>query len=95
MTKKRSFRKRFNIFPIEWQLQNTLLIVINIHNVIKWYHLDNNITFKKLSTFTLDVFLIGINLIYKSLFNHQPFDSSSIINTLKLFAKKKKYKFGG
>ena len=52
--------------------------------------MDNNITFKKLSTFTLDVFLIAINFIYKSLFNHQPFDGSSIINALKLFAKKKR-----
>ena len=35
-----------------------------------------------------------MNLIYKSLFDHQPFDGLSIIiNTIKLFAKKE-YKFG-
>ena len=45
--------------------------------------------------FTLDVFLIVINLIYKNLFYHQPFDGLSIIiNTIKLFAIKKEYKFG-
>ena len=40
--------------------------------------------------FTLGVFLTVINLIYENLFNHQPFDGLSvIINTIKLFAKKK------
>ena len=44
--------------------------------------------------FTRDEFLTVINLIYKKLFNHQPFDGLSItINTIKLFAKKE-YKFG-
>ena len=46
------------------------------------------------STFTLDAFLTVIKLIYKNLFNHQPFDSLSIIiNTIKSFAKKED-KFG-
>ena len=41
------------------------------------------------STFTLDAFLTAINLIYKNLFNHEPFDGlSTVINTIKLFAKK-------
>ena len=31
VTKKMSFRKRFNVFSTEGWLQNTLLIVINIH----------------------------------------------------------------
>ena len=45
--------------------------------------------------FTLNVFLIVINLIYENLFYHQPFDGISIIiNTFKLFAIKKEYKFG-
>ena len=40
------------------------------------------------STFTLDAFLTVINLIYRNLFNHQPYDGLSIIiNTIKLFAK--------
>ena len=40
--------------------------------------------------FTLDAFLTVINLIYKNLFNHQPFDGLSIIiNTIKLFTQKK------
>ena len=44
--------------------------------------------------FTLDACLAAINLTYKNLFNHQPFDGLSIIiNTIKLFAKKE-YKFG-
>ena len=43
----------------------------------------------------LDTFLTVINLIYKNLFYHQPFDGLSIIiNTIKLFAIKKEYKFG-
>ena len=46
------------------------------------------------SMLTLDVFLTVINLIYKNLFYHQPFDGSLIINTLKLFVNKKKYMFG-
>ena len=41
------------------------------------------------STFTLDAFLTVINLIY-DLFYHQRFDGLSIIiNTIKLFPKKK------
>ena len=44
--------------------------------------------------FTLDVFLTVINLIYKNLFYHQPFEGLAIIiNTTKLFAKKE-HKFG-
>ena len=40
------------------------------------------------SMFTLDAFLTVINLIYKNLFYHQPFDGlSTIINTVKLFTK--------
>ena len=39
--------------------------------------------------FTLDAFLTVINLIYKNLFNHQPFAGLLImINTNKLFAEK-------
>ena len=39
--------------------------------------------------FTLDAFLTVINLIYKNIFNHQPFDGLSIIiNTIKLLSKK-------
>ena len=39
--------------------------------------------------FALDAFLTVINLIYKNLFNLQPFVGLSIIiNTIKLFAKK-------
>ena len=47
-------------------------------------------------TFTLDEFLTVINLIYKNIFFYQPFDGFSVINTIKLFAKKKgsKYNFG-
>ena len=46
------------------------------------------------SMFTLGVFLTVINLIYENLFNHQPFDGLSvIINTFKLFAKKKGFRF--
>ena len=45
MTKKMSFRKRFNIFFL---LQNTFSIIIIIHNGVKGHHLDNNATFKKL-----------------------------------------------
>ena len=42
------------------------------------------------STFTLDVFLTEINLIYPNLSNHQPFDGLSItIITVKLFAEKR------
>ena len=42
----------------------------------------------------LDAFLSVINLIYKNLFYHQPFDDLSIIiSTIKSFAKKE-YKFG-
>ena len=50
------------------------------------HHLDNNATKK----FTLGTFLTVINLIYKNLFYHQPFDGLSIIiNTTKLFTKQK------
>ena len=47
-------------------------------------------------TFTLDEFLTVINLIYKNIFFYQPFDGFSVINTIKLFEKKKrsKYNFG-
>ena len=47
-------------------------------------------------TFTLDEFLTVINLIYKNIFFYLPFDGFSVINTIKLFAKKKrsKYNFG-
>ena len=48
---------------------------------------------KRLSTFTLGAFVTVINLIYKSLFDHQPFIGlSTILNSIKLFAKKE-YKF--
>ena len=48
---------------------------------------------KRLSTFTLGAFVTVINLIYKSLFGHQPFIGlSTILNSFKLFAKKE-YKF--
>ena len=97
ITKKRSFRKRFSS-SFYWIItQNTLLIIINIHNSIKWHRLDTNATFQKLKyAFTLDAFLTVIKFIHKNLFYHQPFDGLSIIiNTIKLFAKKKKeYKFG-
>ena len=44
--------------------------------------------------FTLDAFLTVINLIYKNIFNHKPFDGLSIIiNTINFFAKKE-YKSG-
>ena len=43
-------------------------------------------------TFTLDAFVTVINLIYKNIFFYQPFDGFSVINTIKLFAKKKKKK---
>ena len=41
-------------------------------------------------TFTLDAFLTVINLIYQNIFFYQPFDGFSVINTIKLFAKKRK-----
>ena len=45
--------------------------------------------------FTLDAFLTVIDLIYKNLFNHQPFDGLSIIiNTIIFCQKKKEYKCG-
>ena len=37
--------------------------------------------------FIVDAFLTLINLIYKNLSNHQPFDGLSIIKTITLFAK--------
>ena len=41
------------------------------------------------TTFTLDEVLTVINLIYKNLFNHQPYHALSIIvKTIKLLAKK-------
>ena len=39
--------------------------------------------------FTPDAFLTVINLISKNLFNHPFFDGLTIINTMKLFAKKR------
>ena len=92
ITKKRSFRKRFSSFFYWIITQNTLLITINIHNSIKWHRLNTNANFQKLKyAFTLDEFLTVIKFIHKNLFYHQPFDGLSIIiNTIKLFAKKKK-----
>ena len=34
-------------FPLLNDNLKTLLIIISIHVVIKWYHLDNNVTFQK------------------------------------------------
>ena len=55
-------------------------------NVIVWTIMQNS---RSWSAFTLDAFLTVINLIYKNLFFHQPFDGLSIIiNAIKLFAKR-------
>ena len=48
MIKKRSFRRRFNIFFLLNDNFKTILIIISIHNAIKWHNLDNNATLKKL-----------------------------------------------
>ena len=58
--------------------------------LLNGHHLDNNATFKKLKYVYPDGFLTVINLFYKNLFYHQPFEGLSIIiNTVKLFTKKK------
>ena len=61
-----------------------------LHDII-WILMQHS---RSWSMLTLDVFLTVINLIYKNLFYHQPFDGSLIINKLKLFVHKKKYMFG-
>ena len=48
MTRKDPLDKSFNIYFLLNDNFKTLLIIINIHNVIKWHHLDNNATFRKL-----------------------------------------------
>ena len=91
MTKEGSFRKRFLTFfcwmkTLFW---SKLAFVMPLNDIqIITQHL------RSWSTFTLDAFLTAIDLIYKNLFNHQPFDGLTIIiHTIKLFAKNE-YKFG-
>ena len=47
--------------------------------LLNGHHLDNNATFKKLKYVYPDGFLTVINLFYKNLFYHQPFEGLSII----------------
>ena len=87
MTKKRSLRKRFLLLiDKKHPLKSKLTFIMQLNGIISTIMQHS----RSWSAFTLDAFLAVANLIYKNLFNHQPFDDLSIIiNTIKVFAKKK------
>ena len=73
----------WNSLPIKCFLWPMMIVALN---GIIWIIMQHS---RSWSTFTLDAFLTVSNLICKSAFNNQPFDGLSIINTLKLLAKKR------